>query len=66
LESECLHCLPWASGPILRISVCNWQIKEKYMDAIVSVAEHAVATAANQVAIPHPSKTGKSKGYFAL
>jgi glutamate/tyrosine decarboxylase-like PLP-dependent enzyme len=39
----------------MRISVCNWQTNDEDIDAIVSAVERVVATAANQVAVPHPS-----------
>jgi glutamate/tyrosine decarboxylase-like PLP-dependent enzyme len=37
----------------MRISVCNWQTNDEDIDAIVSAVERVVATAANQVAVPH-------------
>jgi glutamate/tyrosine decarboxylase-like PLP-dependent enzyme len=39
----------------MRISVCNWQTSAEDIDAIVSAVERVVATAANRVAVPHPS-----------
>jgi glutamate/tyrosine decarboxylase-like PLP-dependent enzyme len=34
----------------MRISVCNWQTNDEDIDAVVSVVERVVTTAANQVA----------------
>jgi glutamate/tyrosine decarboxylase-like PLP-dependent enzyme len=39
----------------MRISVCNWQTNDEDIDAVVSAVERIVATAGNQVAVPHPS-----------
>ena len=39
----------------MNFSVCNWQTNDEDIDAVVSVVERVVATAANQVAVPHPS-----------
>jgi glutamate/tyrosine decarboxylase-like PLP-dependent enzyme len=40
----------------MRISVCNWQTNGEDIDAVVSAVERVVATAANQVVVPHPSR----------
>ena len=42
----------------MRISVRSWQTSDEDIDAIVSAVERVVATAANQVAVPHPIGEG--------